>query len=313
MSTLDWDVAPFTAKYGDHLVIPTLIPYAKDSAGRLHPERVAIKAVKSDLEFTDGESGLSVVDYSGLLKAGFSASVGVYLDVSAKFTCALWKNTHTVTVDNKGLYVGDGGESYIKSVTWGIGARVAVVSWSLDVGASVEAGEIAMQTTLGTARSTYSAQVCGAGVDLLNAMTPLARAATGPFDMGALSTLVTVQERLNALVKQRKGLSPAPEAEEARKIRPTVLAVEVDTKLLGVATDGDLLRSVGTMIFAGERIYRDKSANEAAKDPGGFIAYTQTDLVPSMYRDIYGISDPAQKPSEADKERAKKILFAGRG
>lgn len=295
MALIDIDLPPFVAKRGETWVLPSLLPLAT-RGGIENPGLIAIPPPPDKFGSTAIDTAYSNTNMMFLLSGGYSGLYNIALSVDAQIVCGLWNLMIYEKIANP--IPG----SFIKEIYWGVGARIGVIAWALNSEVTLNSNAaIAAATTLNLARSSYNVQVFGVSPSVVTALKPLVQASTGEFTMDTM-----------AVVGQAK-------ADLARVLMDTVdqpvpLKATVDTALLGSVFGHDQRKTIGSSVFAAERLMRGLSYDQALADPGRYSGQIDRDLVWANYQDVYGMGagDKTKAPSESQIAKARLILLSAR-
>jgi hypothetical protein len=250
-------------------------------------ERAKLRMEKTDLQV------MAEVGFSGVAEVKAKAGVETHYFLSDLVI--------TVQLDNPDP------DSIITSATYGLGFRIGIIAFDVDVSFTASMASLAAAASLNMAKTSYQVDTIGLGLEALSAVKPLINNVSGPFNVETLETIGAINYELGKLI-----------VDKGNTMQPGVMRVTVDTDRLGSAlSDGSVNRFdsvIKGQIFALERAYRDKTGNEAIADAEKVPEENiNAEVVCQTYEQVLGI-DLQQKPQAILRvsETINQILWAGR-
>ena len=194
--------------------------------------------------------------------------------------------------------------SVIVSAAHGIGARIAIAAFNVQVDGEVTATSVAASASLNAASVLCEAIVVGAGLEAVDPLTPLVAISAGPFTISAMTSLGQIQGALDTLI-----------AEQGDTLPSAIVSVRIDTHRVaqkwfkdpgGTLKFEEMLRS---QTYALERAYRHVTCEDALKDERAKTLSAA--VIIDTYADVLdlGKSDPV---TDEAWQIANDILMAGR-
>jgi len=284
---IDWDnlvyIPSYTTPNGD---VEALLPYGQVTP----PTAPPFEAGSSTYRFSGRKTQVSV---DAALELGFNEVVGTDSSVSSQYF--LWNGMRAVAVadDTGGL---------VKEWVFGLGFQLCVKALTTSLDASANVASIAVQSTLGSASSTY--QVLLRGIDLAGfpLLSSLMTTGTGPFSAATLDSIGAAHAELNSVL-----LSDDPQL-----LEPQLIGVVVNhhsTQLVNAVAQAE------AACFALGAITKKGIANRAKTREQAVEQATarglDIDAVTAIYEAVAPSGGTSEKPSSFESNEAYAMLYAG--
>ncbi len=200
--------------------------------------------------------------------------------------------------------------SCVKSVSWGIGARLAVAAWSLKGDLRVtDIRDVAIHAQVNDVGSYFEVQTFGTDLEIMKILKPLLAAQASSFKGKAFAQVAKAR---GELIRFFTDESRHPE------LIPEPVAAEIDFHRIGHRPgDEPIKHLIASEIYALEMIQQwGHSPSRAIEDkwfsPSHYPkAIVEEAIVRRTYRDLFGLEDD-QQPSEDDRKLAQALNTAGR-
>lgn len=245
------------------------------------------------------ETSAQVASLSLLTDLGFTNTVSVGLRAKSRVHLFLQETLFHKKVDNP-LYTG--GESAIRSMTLGLGFRLAIACWDVQAEAKLgTASGIASSAKLGMLSSQFDVQMLGADADALKFFVPVISKAGGGF---GLDELLLLEKATQELTRYFGDVS------RQRELRPSILRVDVDFDRVGSKNGRQPLKHVlasemyALFMVAHQRFSPDQALAHSHNNPKHWPkAWLTEDLVRKAYLDHFGV-EAAQRPNSSQSTEA---------
>lgn len=282
-------VMPYLASFGGvNDVVLSLISVAPTANLRLTaklPRDVKYKA----LDLTLVNTNLSV-----LASLGFGDTVSA--KSSSKMFCSYMDLCVSTTIDN------DDKDSIVARAKFGLGFRLAITAFDVDVKYSSSFASIAAAAKLKMGYTNYQVVAIGGGLKALEVARPLISNLTGDFTIETVETIGSVQSALTELyIKRNDGMTPE------------LLSVDLNLEKMAEVYSGGKTRNYRDLLrgqaYALQRAQRQVSSEEAVKQISTRPDWSgvSKEVVQDFYARILDLQ-PGQKPRS---EQVKLMLFGG--
>lgn len=242
------------------------------------------------------ETSAQVASLSVLTNLGFTNTVSVGLRAKSRVHLFLQETLFHKQVDNP-LYTK--GESAIRSMTLGLGFRLAVACWDVQAEAKVgTASGIAASAKLGMLSSQFDVQMLGADADALKFFLPVISKAGSGFGVDELLVLETATRDLTRYFGN---------AQRQAELVPSILRVDVDFDRVGSKNGRQPLEHVlaaemyALFMVAHQGFSPDQALAHSHNQPQHWPkAWLTEDLVRKAYLDHFGVEgDQRPTPSQS--------------
>lgn len=191
-------------------------------------------------------------------------------------------------------------DSIISSARFGVGYRIAISAFDLDVKYTSSLGGLAAAASLNLGQTMYEVKAVGGGLPALQAIAPLISDISSKFDVAALETLAIVQNNLGNLYAAHRD-----------KMIPQLMSVEIDVarmaKVLSRGSANAYQELIEGQSFSTVRAWlANNTLEEAERDRAQRWPAIRAEVVADYYRNVLGVSDtqrPRDIPEVAEKLR----------
>jgi hypothetical protein len=196
-------------------------------------------------------------------------------------------------------------DSIIGGATFGLGFRLAILAYNIDMKYASSFASIAAAAKLKLGYTSYQVVAVGGGLSALSAAQPLISNLTGDFTIETVETIGAVQSQLTDLYVNKN-----------TDMTPQLLSVDLDLTKMAQIYSGSTAKSYRQLLegqsYALQRAWRGRTLEQALQDAKGQPHWSVVSgpVVEDMYTRILGLGRQ-QAPDDVTKRRVQIMLFGG--
>lgn len=256
---------------------------------------------KPESKYTSIDLTMMSTDFSVLASLGFGDFLSA--KVSSKIHCSYMDLAVTKRVE-----INPDNQSIITAATFGLGFRLAIITYDLDSNVAMNLGDVAAAAKLRMGHTSYQIMAIGGGLKVISTAQPLIANLAGEFNVETLELIGAVQAQLTDLyINQNSDMIPE------------LMSVDIELdKMASVYANhkGDnppsYMELMKAQRFALQQARKGHHLIEALKEMKRVPEWKVDErIVRDLYKRVLGIEKDDGRPTDKNQHEIRIMLDAG--